>query len=154
MAPSSSGLPLFAIVGLADTAVQEARDRVRAALRAAGFEFPNARVVVNLAPAPLRKHGTGFDLPIALAVLLATRQLPARLFQNVTAVGELGLDGTVRGVPGMLAHAISASRTEHALLRAHQMHGTTTAARAPFFAPIYFREHSREIATLRQVMSV
>ena len=112
----SSGLPLFAIVGLADTAVQEARDRVRAALRAAGFEFPNARVVVNLAPAPLRKHGTGFDLPIALAVLLATRQLPACLFRDVTAVGELGLDGTVRGVPGMLAHAISASRTERALL--------------------------------------
>lgn len=112
----SSGLPLFAIVGLADTAVQEARDRVRAALRAAGFEFPNARVIVNLAPAPLRKHGTGFDLPIALAILLATRQLPIRLFQGVVAVGELGLDGTVRAVPGMLAHAISASRHGHTLL--------------------------------------
>ena len=112
----SAGLPLFAIVGLADTAVQEARDRVRAAQRAAGFDFPNARVVVNLAPAPLRKHGTGFDLPIALAILLATRQLPVHLFEDVMAVGELGLDGTVRAVPGMLAHAISASREGHALL--------------------------------------
>lgn len=105
----SPGLPMFGIVGLADTAVQEARDRVRAALRSSGFDFPSSRVIVNLAPAPLRKHGTGFDLPIALAVLCATRQLPAETFQSVSAVGELGLDGTVRSVPGMLAHAIAAS---------------------------------------------
>ncbi|MCE5191841.1 MAG: ATP-dependent protease, partial [Actinomycetia bacterium] len=75
----SSGLPGFGIVGLPDTAVQEARDRVRSAVRASGFQFPNARVLVNLAPAPLRKHGTGFDLPIALAILTATRQIPAPL---------------------------------------------------------------------------
>ncbi|HSQ22298.1 MAG TPA: magnesium chelatase domain-containing protein, partial [Coriobacteriia bacterium] len=99
----SSGLPVFGIVGLADTAVQEARDRVRAAVRAAGFQFPNARVIVNLAPAPLRKHGTGFDLPIALAVLCATGQIPPACLGGVTAVGELGLDGAVRAVPGMLA---------------------------------------------------
>jgi len=109
----SPGLPVFGIVGLADVAVQEARDRVRAALRAAGFEFPNARVIVNLAPAPLRKHGTGFDLPIALAVLCATGQLPLEAFRSVATVGELGLDSRLRGVPGMLAHAIgAASRTE------------------------------------------
>lgn len=105
----SPGLPVFGIVGLADAAVQEARDRVRAALRSSGYDFPNARVIVNLAPAPLRKHGTGFDLPIALAVLCATRQLPHETFRDVSAVGELGLDGTVRQVPGMLAHAIAAS---------------------------------------------
>ena len=109
----SPGLPVFGIVGLADVAVQEARDRVRAALRAAGFEFPNARVIVNLAPAPLRKHGTGFDLPIALAVLCATGQLPHPSFEAVTVVGELGLDARLRSVPGMLAHAIGAvSRAE------------------------------------------
>ncbi len=112
----SPGLPVFGIVGLADAAVQEARDRVRAALRSSGYDFPNARVIVNLAPAPLRKHGTGFDLPIALAVLCATRQLPADAFQEVSAVGELGLDGTVRTVPGMLAHALAASEQGRDLL--------------------------------------
>lgn len=112
----SSGLPVFGIVGLADVAVQEARDRVRAALRTSGYDFPNARVIVNLAPAPLRKHGTGFDLPIALAVLCATGQLPASAFARVSAVGELGLDGTVRSVPGMLAHALAATRQGRELL--------------------------------------
>jgi len=112
----SCGLPMFGIVGLADTAVQEARDRVRAALRCSGYDFPNARVIVNLAPAPLRKHGTGFDLPIALAVLCATGQLPGAAFRTISAVGELGLDGSVRAVPGMLAHAIAASGQDRDLL--------------------------------------
>ncbi|MCE5203292.1 MAG: YifB family Mg chelatase-like AAA ATPase [Actinomycetia bacterium] len=104
------GLPSFGIVGLGDAAVLEARDRVRSALRAAGYEFPNARVLVNLAPAPLRKHGTGFDLPIALAVLHATHQLAQAATQGCTVVGELALDGSVRAVPGLLAYALAASR--------------------------------------------
>lgn len=112
----SSGLPVFGIVGLPDAAVQEARDRVRAALRTSGFDFPNARVIVNLAPAPLRKHGTGFDLPIALAVLCATGQMSAEALRHVSVVGELGLDGTVRQVPGMLAHAIAAASEGRELL--------------------------------------
>jgi magnesium chelatase family protein len=112
----TSGLPMFAIVGLGDAAVQEAKERVRSAVRAAGLEFPNARVIINLAPAPLRKHGTGFDLPIALAVLAATRQIPAALTEGSTAVGELGLDGSVRSVPGMLAHAYAAAQTGYDLL--------------------------------------
>lgn len=112
----SAGLPVFGIVGLADAAVQEARDRVRASLRAAGYDFPNARVIVNLAPAPLRKHGTGFDLPIALAVLAATGQVPAAALTDVIAVGELGLDGSVRPVPGMLAHALTACAQDRDLL--------------------------------------
>lgn len=103
------GLPGFSIVGLGDTAVLEARERVRAALKATGYDFPNARVTVNLAPAPLRKHGTGFDLPIALAILLATGQVPASLASGPSAVGELSLDGAIRPVPGLLAHAISAA---------------------------------------------
>ncbi len=102
------GLPSFSIVGLPDLAVQEARERVRASLKSCGFEVPNARIVVNLAPGPLRKHGTGFDLPIALALLAATGQLPPESVQRIHAVGELALDGTVRPVPGLLAHAITA----------------------------------------------
>ena len=111
----ASGLPAFTVVGLGDAAVLEARDRVRAALRASGYDFPNARVTVNLAPAPVRKHGTGFDLPIALGVLAATGQVPRTLLET-SAVGELGLDGSVRPVPGMLAHAIAAARDRRALL--------------------------------------
>jgi len=103
----SAGLPAFTIVGLGDTAVLEARDRVRAAMRSSGFDFPNARVTVNLAPSPVRKHGTGFDLPIAVGVLAATGQVP-RSVLGAVSVGELALDGSVRSVPGMLAHAIVA----------------------------------------------
>lgn len=104
----TSGLPSFVIVGLPDAAVQEARDRVRSALRASGYDFPNARVVVNLAPALLRKHGTGFDLPIALAILTATRQIDPAATNGASAVGELALDGSVRPVTGMLAFVIAA----------------------------------------------
>jgi len=111
----ASGLPSFAIVGLGDTAVLEARDRVRSALRACGFDFPNAHVTVNLAPAPVRKHGTGFDLPIALGILAATGQVPAAVCCAV-AVGELGLDGGVRPVAGLLAHAMAARSRDLPLL--------------------------------------
>jgi magnesium chelatase family protein len=103
------GLPTFCVVGLGDAAVLEARDRVRAAVRASGFDFPSARIVVNLAPAPVRKHGTGFDLPIALAVLAATGQVPSAALAEARAVGELALDGSVRAVPGALAHAMGAA---------------------------------------------
>lgn len=104
----SAGLPSFSIVGLPDAAVQEARERVRAAVKASGFDFPGARVVVNLAPGPLRKHGTGFDMPIAAALLAATSQIPRARLEGAALVGELSLDGTVRAVPGMLAHALQA----------------------------------------------
>lgn len=112
----SSGLPGFTIVGLGDAAVMEARDRVRAAMRTSGYDFPNARVTVNLAPAPLRKHGTGFDLPVALALLAATGQVPADIGRDCAAVGELGLDGSVRGVAGMLVFAMAAAREKVPLL--------------------------------------
>lgn len=111
----AGGLPSFAIVGLGDAAVLEARDRVRSALRACGFDFPNAHVTVNLAPAPVRKHGTGFDLPIALGILAATGQV-AHASTRAVAVGELGLDGRVYPVAGLLAHAMSAARRGRPLL--------------------------------------
>lgn len=112
------GLPSFTIVGLPDAAIQEARERVRSSIRAQGFVLPNARIVVNLAPGPLRKHGTGFDLPIALGLLVATGQLSHSLLEDTVAVGELSLDGTVRPVDGAIAFALFAERCGYRLLTA------------------------------------
>ncbi len=102
------GLPGFAIVGLPDTAVREARERVRAALVNCGFEFPLRRIVVNLAPASLRKAGPGMDLAIAAALLSASGQLEWEGLARVALAGELALDGTTRPVIGALAIAEAA----------------------------------------------
>lgn len=113
----SPGIPVCAIVGLPDAAVREARERVRAAIRNAGYEMPARRVTVNLAPADLRKAGPAFDLPIALGVLSATRQLPAQALAGCIVVGELSLDGLVRPVAGVLNVALAArARRARALL--------------------------------------
>ncbi|MDX6595513.1 MAG: magnesium chelatase family protein [Solirubrobacterales bacterium] len=102
------GLPGFAIVGLPDAAVREARERVRAALVNCGFEFPLRRIVVNLAPASLRKAGPGMDLAIASALLSASGQLEWEALSRVALVGELALDGSTRPVNGALAIAEAA----------------------------------------------
>ena len=104
----ASGIPGFFVVGMPDLAIQEARERIRAAMRACGYSMPAARVVVSLTPASLRKSGSGFDLPIALAVLAATGQIDPEPVRDRLVVGELSLDGTVRSVPGMLAFAVCA----------------------------------------------
>jgi magnesium chelatase family protein len=104
------GLPAFAIVGLPDKACQEAKERVRSGIASAELEWPMRRITVNLAPADLRKEGSGFDLPIALAVLAASHQVPADRLANHAALGELALDGRVRPVPGALACAEAARR--------------------------------------------
>lgn len=104
----SSGMPAFCIVGMADAAVQEARERVRAAVRASGFSMSNDRVVVNLAPAALRKTGSGFDLPIAVGLLAATGQIDPRVCEGALLVGELSLEGAVRPVDGLMAYALAA----------------------------------------------
>src|SRR5581483_12513543 len=92
------GQPAFTIVGLADRACQEAKHRVRSGILSAALEWPAKRLTVNLAPADLRKEGSGFDLPIALAVLGATRQLPPDRLSGHAAIGELALDGSLRPV--------------------------------------------------------
>jgi magnesium chelatase family protein len=102
------GLPNFTIVGLPDAAVREARERVRAALVNCGFEFPLRRIVVNLAPASLRKAGPGMDLAIAAALLSASGQLEWEGLARVALVGELALDGSTRSVQGALAMAEAA----------------------------------------------
>ncbi|HZT93965.1 MAG TPA: YifB family Mg chelatase-like AAA ATPase [Gaiellaceae bacterium] len=104
------GIPGFAIVGLADRACQEARERVRSGISAAELTFPPGRITVNLAPAELRKEGSGFDLPIALALLAASQQLPRSSLERTAAVGELALDGRLRRVGGVLAVAEGARR--------------------------------------------
>jgi magnesium chelatase family protein len=105
------GLPAFAVVGLPDTAVQEARERVRSGIVNQAFAVPARRIVANLAPADLRKAGPQYDLPIALAILAASGQLGPEAVRGVGAVGELALDGSLRPVAGALAMA------EHAAAR-------------------------------------
>lgn len=103
------GLPSLSIVGLPETAVRESKDRVRAALLNAGFEFPARRITINLAPADLPKHGGRFDLPIAIGILVASGQLPAEAVDDWLFVGELALGGEIRGVSGVLPTAIYAN---------------------------------------------
>src|SRR5215471_15462426 len=104
------GQPGFTIVGLADRACQEAKHRVRSGIASAELFWPARRITVNLAPAGLRKEGSGFDLPIALAVLGASHQVPVERLDAHAAFGELALDGRVRPVGGVLAAAEGARR--------------------------------------------
>jgi magnesium chelatase family protein len=106
----SSGLPSFDLVGLVDTAVKEAKERVRAAIKNSGFEFPAHRIVINLAPADLKKEGSGFDLPIALGILSAQGFINPQVLTSGVILGELALDGAIRTVHGVLSMAIDAVR--------------------------------------------
>jgi magnesium chelatase family protein len=104
----SSGLPMYETVGLPDTAVKESRERVRSALMNSGYVFPTKRVTLNLAPAHVRKEGPLFDLPIALALMAASGQLPIDKLDGLVVLGELSLDGSLRAVPGALPIVIAA----------------------------------------------
>lgn len=110
---AAKGLPQWTIVGLAAGAVKEAKERVASALINAGFMLPPRRYTINLAPADQRKDGTAFDLPIALGVLVATGQLEVSAVEGVAALGELGLDGTLRAVRGVLPVALHLARSHH-----------------------------------------
>ena len=99
----STGLPSYHVVGLPDAAVRESRERVRAALLSSRLEFPQQRITVNLAPGGLRKTGAGFELAVALGLIAATSQLADGVLDGIGVLGELGLDGSVRPVPGVLA---------------------------------------------------
>lgn len=106
----SSGLPTFTIVGLADTEVRESRDRVRAALRNSGFEFPAGHITVNLAPADLPKESARYDLPIALGILAASAQLPSDQLDDYEFAGELSLSGELRPIRAALAMSVAVQR--------------------------------------------
>ncbi|HEY2214523.1 MAG TPA: YifB family Mg chelatase-like AAA ATPase, partial [Acidimicrobiales bacterium] len=134
----SNGLPGFTIVGLPDAAVRESRDRVRAALLSSGLPWPLRRVTVNLAPSGVRKGGAGLDLAIAVGVLLAIGEIPPTCTDGMAFCGELGLNGSLRHVPGMIALADATSPLElvvpfcdmheAALIRGEAAHGVSTLA--------------------------
>tara|TARA_R110002110_G_scaffold2233_27_gene10136 strand:- start:2647 stop:4161 length:1515 start_codon:yes stop_codon:yes gene_type:complete len=112
----TAGLPAFSIVGLPDKAVSEARDRVRTALTSMAIALPSKRITVNLSPADLPKEGSHFDLPVALALLAALDILPDDVTQNIVALGELSLDGTLVPVVGALPAALAAAEQNRTLL--------------------------------------
>ncbi|HEY5718651.1 MAG TPA: YifB family Mg chelatase-like AAA ATPase [Motiliproteus sp.] len=112
----TNGLPALSIVGLPETAVKEAKDRVRSALINASFEYPARRITVNLAPADLPKEGGRYDLAIALGILCASGQLPAECIAGYEVVGELALSGALRPVPGVLSAALQARQSARTLL--------------------------------------
>lgn len=108
----ASGLPSFSTVGLPEGAVREAKDRVRAAVKNGGYEFPPRRITVNLAPAAVKKEGAGYDLPIALGILAANGMLPPESLEDTAVVGELSLDGAVKPVKGILPMIIAAQKNK------------------------------------------
>ena len=112
----SSGLPSLSIVGLPEAAVRESKDRVRAAIINSGFDFPMQRITVNLAPADLPKDGGRYDLPIAIGILAASKQVPDELLQQFEFHGELALSGELRPVSGSLPVAIGANNLKHTLI--------------------------------------
>lgn len=112
----SSGLPSLTIVGLAEAAVRESKDRVRSAIINSGFLFPTKRLTINLAPADLPKDGSRLDLPIALGILIASGQLPENCTEGFELIGELALDGHLRPVSGVLPIAMACQHAQHRLL--------------------------------------
>jgi len=109
------GLPSFEVVGLGDSSIRESKERVRASIRSCGFTFPNQRLVVNISPAYLHKSGSSFDLPIALAILMASGQLTS-IYENIMAYGELSLTGEVRPVPGSISRMLLLAGSEKDVL--------------------------------------
>jgi magnesium chelatase family protein len=140
------GLPAFAIVGLADAALREARERVRAAIQNSGFEFPQRRIVANLAPASLPKSGPGFDLALALGILAASGQLPAESLEGEAVCGELSLSGGLSACRGTLAIAEGAARA--GLRRLLVPHAAAREAR------LVESLHVRGVADLRSARAV
>lgn len=112
----SNGIPAFTIVGLAETAVKESKDRVRSAILTSEFEFPCRKITVNLAPADLPKTGSGFDLPIAIGILAASGQIPLHGLNQYEFIGELALSGDLRGIPGIIPLILGAKRDKKTLI--------------------------------------
>lgn len=104
----SLGLPFFSTVGLPDNAVKESKDRVKAAIKNSGYEFPAMRITVNLAPADIKKEGTSFDLPVSIGILSAQKLIKTERLLDYIILGELSLDGRIKPIKGILPMAIAA----------------------------------------------
>lgn len=123
---SSRGMPSWEIVGLPDTSVKESKERVRTAMKNQGFDIPPRRIVINLAPASIKKEGPSFDLAIAIAMLAATEQAPLEVLDRFIFIGELGLDGSIRPVKGVLPMAMAMAPSGRAMVTAYD-NGTEAA---------------------------
>lgn len=132
----SNGAPGLTLVGLPETTVKEARDRVRSALINANFVYPTQRITINLAPADLPKEGGRFDLPIALGILAASGQIDAKRLQSFEFVGELALTGNLRGVQGVIPAILAANNAKRELIIAKQnaQEATLVANAQTYFA--------------------
>ena len=127
----AGGLPSVTLVGLPDTEVKEARDRVRAAIVNSGFEFPARRITINLAPADLPKESGRFDLPIALGILAASGQIPADRLDSHEFAGELSLSGELRPIRGALAMVLAADAGERSFVLPHAQSACEAALAQP-----------------------
>jgi len=130
-----NGLPHFHIVGLPDTEVKEARDRVRSAIETSGFDFPQRRITVNLAPADLPKESGRFDLPIAIGVLAASGQVPRKRLDALELAGELALSGELRPIRGALAMTFRAHRDGRAFVLPEAVASEAALARSATILP-------------------
>ncbi len=138
------GMPNFLVVGLPDAAVQEARERVRAAIRNSGGRFPHGKVTINLAPADLKKAGPTYDLPIALGILVSLGALPADAVQGYLALGELALDGMILPVSGVLPAAVAAAARELGLAAEHVRSRSSNNRTEGSHVPIRLRERKMQ----------
>ncbi|KTC86375.1 YifB family Mg chelatase-like AAA ATPase [Legionella brunensis] len=140
----SNGLPGFAIVGLAETAVKESKDRVRSAIINSQFEFPCRKITVNLAPADLPKSGSGFDLPIAIGILAASGQLPLAKLASHEFIGELALNGNLRGVSAIIPVVLAAHRDNQQLIIAV---ANAEEASLAGYSSVYTAKNLREVCS-------
>ena len=154
----SQGLPSLTIVGLAEAAVRESKDRVRSAIINSGFQFPTKRLTINLAPADLPKDGSRLDLAIALGILIASGQLPENAAEQLEFIGELALDGHLRPTTGTLSIAIACQQAKHQLIVPEQ--NAQEASQLPnfeVFAATHLKDvcdHLTQIAPLLQFNAV
>lgn len=138
----SNGLPAFSIVGLPQTAVKESKERVRSALINSEFEFPCRRITINLSPADLPKAGCGFDLPIAIAILAASGQLPINKLIEYEFIGELALDGSIRGIKSIIPATVAARKAKKNLIIAQN---NLEEANLVGYQKVFAANHLREV---------
>ena len=138
----SAGLPSLTIVGLAEAAVRESKDRVRSAIINSGYQFPTKRLTINLAPADLPKDGSRLDLPIALGILMASGQIPEHATDQLEFIGELALDGQLRPITGILIIAIACQQSGHQLILPEQ--NAPEASQLPQFE-VFAAQHLKDV---------